>query len=953
MSSIEQAQPAVRALGVTDYFCIRGYRRVREYARVGRLPGVTLIFPNVEMRLSVETERRKAINLHLLFAPDDEDHEAQIERILGQLSFEYRGSTYTCRIEELQRLGAAVDPDQTDAEARLRIGANQFKVELRQLKELFRAEAWLSRNCLVAVAAAEGDGTGGLQGDSSFLALREELEAFAHVVFSGKPSDREYWLGKKRGFGPDVIEKKYGALKPCLHGSDAHRTERVAAPDLDRACWIKANLTFDGLRQAVIEPEQRVAIGKEAPLAPANHERIAAVAVSDGPWFSNGRIELNPGLVAIIGARGSGKTALADILACATDALTEDAGDASFLRRALRPENLLGDAISKVEWADGDHAERRLASDIDLFDDERSSPRVRYLSQQFVERLCSADGLAGDLVREIEAVVFQSIDETERLGASSFSELRDIHVEPLQRRQGELRADIEQSSKQIAAEDATHEKVPALSESKKQIATRIEAAKKELDRLIPKGKEERAKRLAALDAACKEAEAAVQQLKLGRQKVEELRTEVDRIRSEVEPARMVDLQRRYAVLGLVADDWKKFALHFVGDVDAVLDARAKVLDDAVSIRMAGDAKQPIDTTKTPSIDWPVNVLRQLREELRKEVGADATKATRVAELNKEIAQQEQKIKKLDEQLTHDAGYKDRRKELVQNRRTAYANIFDALRDEQLVLEKLYAPLAKRLEQTDGPLRKLAFVVRRRVDLDAWVRAGEQLLDLRTAGSLRGKGALREVAAKELLPAWMSGGASDVASALETFLTAHWADIQRGRPSGIDAAHSRAWLNDVGRWLFSTHHIRLEYGIVYDGQDVERLSPGTRGIVLLTLYLAVDEWDRRPLLVDQPEENLDPKSIFDELVAYFRAARLRRQVILVTHNANLVVNTDADQVIVATATRLSATGLPQLSYRAGGLEDPVIRRDVCALLEGGERAFLEREKRYRFLQDRRT
>lgn len=111
--------------------------------------------------------------------------------------------------------------------------------------------------------------------------------------------------------------------------------------------------------------------------------------------------------------------------------------------------------------------------------------------------------------------------------------------------------------------------------------------------------------------------------------------------------------------------------------------------------------------------------------------------------------------------------------------------------------------------------------------------------------------------------------------------------------------------------------------------------------------------RRTHLVDQPEENLDPKSIFDELVAYFRAARLRRQVILVTHNANLVVNTDADQVIVATATRLSATVLPQLSYRAGGLEDPVIRRDVCALLEGGERAFLEREKRYCFLQDRRT
>jgi predicted ATPase len=65
-----------------------------------------------------------------------------------------------------------------------------------------------------------------------------------------------------------------------------------------------------------------------------------------------------------------------------------------------------------------------------------------------------------------------------------------------------------------------------------------------------------------------------------------------------------------------------------------------------------------------------------------------------------------------------------------------------------------------------------------------------------------------------------------------------------------------------------------------------------------LYLAIDKEDDRPLIIDQPEENLDPKSIFDELVPLFREVKSRRQIIIVTHNANLVVNTDADQVIVA-------------------------------------------------------
>lgn len=59
---------------------------------------------------------------------------------------------------------------------------------------------------------------------------------------------------------------------------------------------------------------------------------------------------------------------------------------------------------------------------------------------------------------------------------------------------------------------------------------------------------------------------------------------------------------------------------------------------------------------------------------------------------------------------------------------------------------------------------------------------------------------------------------------------------------------------------------MRYGIDYDGVDIRKLSPGTRGIVLLLLYLALDDSDNRPLVIDQPEENLDPKSVFEEGVS---------------------------------------------------------------------------------------
>ena len=99
------------------------------------------------------------------------------------------------------------------------------------------------------------------------------------------------------------------------------------------------------------------------------------------------------------------------------------------------------------------------------------------------------------------------------------------------------------------------------------------------------------------------------------------------------------------------------------------------------------------------------------------------------------------------------------------------------------------------------------------------------------------------------------------------------------------------------------------------------------------------------------ESLDPKSVFDELVTLFIAAKAKRQVMMVTHNANLVINVDADQIIVAAAGPHPSGGLPPISYKAGGLESAAIRKAVCDILEGGEAAFRERARRLRVRLER--
>jgi len=285
-----------------------------------------------------------------------------------------------------------------------------------------------------------------------------------------------------------------------------------------------------------------------------------------------------------------------------------------------------------------------------------------------------------------------------------------------------------------------------------------------------------------------------------------------------------------------------------------------------------------------------------------------------------------------------------------SRRELYKDIFQSYLNEQIVLQGLYKPLQEALEGSTGTLNRLRFTVSREIDLDSWVALGENLLDLRMESKLRGHGGLKREAERLLMPAWRAGTAELVADAMQHFITEMFPEIKKSRPQQIAPEKNHQWMQQIAAWLYSTDHIQMCYDVTYDGVAIERLSPGTRGIVLLLLYLVIDKHDSRPPIIDQPEENLDPKSVYDELVPHFREARKRRQVIIVTHNANLVVNTDAEQVIVASAEPSESGGLPTVTYKCGSVDNPEIRKTVCEILEGGAEAFRERERRHRLQRE---
>ena len=296
---VDGQEPPIRALGITDYFLIDTYEQACQGKAAGSLPGVHFLFPNVEIRLSTGTVSSSAINAHPLFSPNDADHLERIRRLMGGFKFRYLRDEFRCERSELIRLGRVHDPSIVDEDAALTAGVNQFKIDFEDLRQTWETNDWFRNNCLVAVAAGERDGTSGLRDElGSFAATRTNIEGFAHIIFSGNPKQAEFYSGKGRVL-VEELNAKWGGVKPCLHGSDAHAHATVGKPALDRFCWLKGALSFDTLHQACMNPEGRVLIGKEPPRGALPSNAIRSVSVSNAPWMSavqGGRIARRPDL---------------------------------------------------------------------------------------------------------------------------------------------------------------------------------------------------------------------------------------------------------------------------------------------------------------------------------------------------------------------------------------------------------------------------------------------------------------------------------------------------------------------------------------------------------------------------------------------------------------------------------------------------------------------------------
>ena len=151
------------------------------------------------------------------------------------------------------------------------------------------------------------------------------------------------------------------------------------------------------------------------------------------------------------------------------------------------------------------------------------------------------------------------------------------------------------------------------------------------------------------------------------------------------------------------------------------------------------------------------------------------------------------------------------------------------------------------------------------------------------------------------------------------------------------------VTDLYNYIFSLDYLKPTYQLKLFGKGIEQLSPGERGHLLLVFYLLVDI-DDRPLIIDQPEGNLDGQSIYETLVLAIKRAKKDRQIIIVTHNPNLAVVCDSEQFIHAFIDRKDGHAV---KYSSGALEESDVKKVVIDKLEGTPPAFDNRKSKYSF------
>jgi ABC-type cobalamin/Fe3+-siderophores transport system ATPase subunit len=890
------------AIGITDYFTIEGFKRVREaQAEEGRLEGLWL-FPNVEFRVDKiiyvgeKAKHPKRLNMHVLFSPELDPNDIE-ENFLHDLEFVYENEPFDkkksrkLKINNLTSLGEKLKKQHPNFFGRdsFEIGCMNAVVQIDQIKEILDNQ--FRGNYLLVLAE---DNLSALDWDGQDHATRKHLIQMSHAIFSSNPKSREFYLGKNHANFEDYIDE-FKSPKPCIWGCDSHGfEERFLEPDEKRYCWIKADVTWEGLKQILHEPEDRVRVQDKSPepdksIYTLDNISVRQTKISETLEIEKVDFDLNPNLIAVIGGRGSGKTALLDLIA-------------SGFQEGEKLKELEQSFIHRLYFGDpGNHSGNnpiqvsiRFASE-EIHQFEIPYPRddnwfersdIIYLTQNhFDEFSANPDRLNDHIIN----LIFEKFSEEKR----EFDALNK-EIDHLEKEIQKINLETEQLETEVAEnKDRAQKELKKKLGEEKDLIVRIEKTEGKQE-----GKVDVLRNLAReqekLKIRRRIIEGALHNLSYLNQKIdifdEEYRTNSTKINTEL------------ANLGYKKPKSLPTEITSLRAIQAQISTLESAL---VQKNVEGDER-----------------LQKLEEEIGELEGINKI----IAELHQKLGSINQEIKDIQD-LIEDITEKERLiSELDESRFKKYESIFKKFIELRMYLQSMIDKFEKGKDLVLENLNFSALVDVKSYDL--FIQTLGEKVDNRSHSEHDLREMLKEIV--EHLLEVMNGDKTD--PDLSEIIT-----VLKEKPRSLKIKRATTSSELYNAWMKRYFGISLD--IKFNNKMLRELSMGERAIVLLKILLSLDD---KPLLIDQAEEHLDNRYIYSELMPAFRDAKTKRQIIVATHNANLVVNTDAEQVIVANYEN------GRLFYEAGTLENTSIRETIKTLLEGGDEAFRKREEKYGYI-----
>lgn len=887
----------ISVVGITDYFSIKGYKIVKKHKEDGNLNNIDLILPNVELRLNTTTYKNRAINIHIVFSPEVDE---LIEKyFLEELEFEYNNDFYKCNEDNLRVLGEIFLKDSYSPKQALFEGMKQFKVSLENLKSVLRKHHNKFKDkYIIIIPNSNVDGNSGNKEDS-FKAIRRELYHYSHAIFSGNPSDRKFFLGEINY--EDTIEQ-CGKIMPCLHGSDAHDFDTIGKPDKNRFTWIKAEPVFEGLLQVLHEPKGRVIIQEENPDVKNDYDVISSIQFYNSKDFTNREIKLNPGLNTVIGGKSSGKSLLIYKIAQAISRdeikLREnEIQTRETLWRNPYKTTFIEEVNFKVTWRNGEVSEAN---------QQREVGKITYIPQMYINAL-SEDTANNELQQKIREIVLQDKESTEFWNEKAHSGLQ---------LKNELSIEIRKFFDSLQEERSLVNEIKKIGD--------IEIIKKEKEKL------EKQLQL-KIDAAnlTKDDEKSIKENEKTKEKIE---NNLQSIEKERENDKKLSLELSQ-LFDVVSANIKDIKVNHEKRIDLLDELHLTISSAFTEIQSKIQLIINEYDEKTETEKKTLNDVRQILTPLLEKMKG----VSQIHSLKEKIEEQTKYLIQI-ESLEKD---KERLNKFISGKKKTIFRIFEQMLEIKKEIKEYFNTKKYFNNIKLATYLDFDYISFNQTFMSIFVKRGKLSNLFPNYESLEVFDENEEFIFNE------QNYIKKVEYLFNTILDLDERKIRKGftKQKAVEE-------------LLSSSNTKVMFDLEKDGDKLSSMSPGKRGLVLLELFLDLSN-EKHPILIDQPEDNLDNRTISTDLVKFIKEKSKQRQIIIVTHNANLVVLTDAENVIIANQDKqLVENDSNRFEYINGALECDFddktqklsgkgIKSHVCEILEGGKEAFEKREKKYGF------